>query len=213
MNMISLLGFDITHIMLSITSLDMKPARIIALIAKFGESIDPRSINAINTLRQICSYMSIPLSEAYINVLDIEHSINTIKHLLYENTPLILDIGGGPRIMVIETLLAYLSLPNDRKKLIDMTIYLEGRNQVKRVSYNQIVKILTPPRPIELTYYERLILDILRKYGTLRLAVLWDIMKNKYNVQMSKQNILRILDKLRSKNLVDKISRGLYRAL
>ncbi len=213
MNLVTLLGFDITHVMLSITKLPTKPNRVIAIIAKFGEYMDPRVISAINSLKQVSGYMGISSDEIYINVLNYEEAVENIRKILLNNLPLVLDLGGGPRILVIESLIAYLSLPTNKRSMISIMIYLEGMNRVEVLGHDKISRMISPKvEHIELTYNEKIILNILKTYRELRLHEIKELLEKEAGIVMSKQNIVRILKKLMSKELVDKVGKGIYRA-
>ncbi len=211
MSMVSLLGFDVTHVMLSLTKHVVKPVKLIVVIGKFGNYTDPRVYSAFNTLEQICSYMRIELVKIEVNMIDLSKAVKILRNILLENLPLTLDIGGGPRLLVFETLLAYFSLPVSKRRLIDIYVYLEGSNDIMIFKHDDVLKALHIPRSeeIKLTFNEKIILDLLREHGSLRLKDIKEYLEGK-NIYMSKQNIVRILNKLIRKRLVERIERGLY---
>ena len=117
--------------------------------------------------------------------------------------PLVVDLGGGMRLLVLEALLASLSLPQGYRDHVRLIVYLEGRNEYVELSHRELLKVLARKHQKELedlTYVDREILKVLRERGETALKELHEEL-SKAGIELSKQNLHRRLSKLVKKGL------------
>ena len=103
-----LLGFDITHAVLTLSN--YKPSRVVAVVAMVDGRIDPRTSIAYSSFSQVVVAMGVDISRIEIEVSDIYGAVAKLKGVMKElstDLPLIIDLEGGMRVLLIETLLAY----------------------------------------------------------------------------------------------------------
>jgi len=211
-----LLGFDIGHAVLSI--LNFKPSVITIVVATINGSPDPRTVATYSSLEQLAALSRIRSNRLDIEISNINRSVGVIgeelMRLAQESVPVIVDIGGGMRLLVLETLLAILSLPKWLQDLVKVVAYFEGTNRYVELDYKDLMKIIRAYKlhresAEELTYIDKKILEILDKK---RKASLKEIHEEliRQGITTSKQNVNRILTKLEDKGYIRKIERGIY---
>ena len=203
-----LLGFDITHAVITLSS--YKPSKAVAVVATVDGRMDPRASIAYSSFSQAAIAMGVDVSKIEIEVSDIHSAVAKLRNTLKElsaNPPLFVDLGGGMRVLVIETLLAYLSLPNDVRKRIRLIIYFEGTNRSMELSSENLIEI-TMPKRVVLKPIEKEILEILES-GTYSLNELHTKLQQR-GYRFTKQYIHKILQNLIKQDLVERVSRGCY---
>jgi len=203
-----LLGFDITHAVLTLSN--YKPSRAVAVVAMVDGRIDPRASIAYSSFSQVAVAMGVDISRIEIEVSDIYGAVAKLRGVMKElstDLPLVIDLGGGMRILVIEALLAYFSLPDNTRKRIKLVVYFEGTNRSVELSAEDIVEIMIPKR-IALKPVEKEILEILES-GTYSLSELYTKLRQR-GYTFTKQYLHKILQNLIEQDLVERVSRGYY---
>lgn len=203
-----LLGFDITHAVLTLSN--YKPSRAVAVVAMVDGRIDPRASIAYSSFSQVAVAMGVDISRIEIEVSDIYGAVAKLRGVMKElstDLPLIVDLGGGMRILVIEALLAYFSLPDNIRKRIKLVVYFEGTNRSVELSAEDIVEIMIPKR-VALKPVEKEILEILES-GTYSLSELYTKLRQR-GYTFTKQYLHKILQNLIEQDLVERVSRGYY---
>ena len=203
-----LLGFDITHAVLTLSN--YKPSRAVAVVAMVDGRIDPRASIAYSSFSQVAVAMGVDISRIEIEVSDIYGAVAKLRGVMKElstDLPLVIDLGGGMRILVIEALLAYFSLPDNIRKRIKLVVYFEGTNRSVELSAEDIVEIMIPKR-IALKPVEKEILEILES-GTYSLSELYTKLRQR-GYTFTKQYLHKILQNLIEQDLVERVSRGYY---
>jgi CRISPR locus-related DNA-binding protein len=208
MILITTLGFDISHTLLVLTKTGLKPSKIIAIVGMIRNEIDQRAEAAFTMLKQFANMIGINIERIDIEVTEIENAIERILNILDENTPAILDISGGLRLLVLETYIAYQLLNPQKRNNISLYIALEGRNEVLNIDFEKIRKKLVTTRRLNETYKE--ILKIIEEKG---FATPKEILEelNKKGTPITKQKLSKILTKLVTLGLIEKEGRGRYR--
>ena len=203
-----LLGFDITHAVLTLSN--YKPSRAVAVVAMVDGRIDPRASIAYSSFSQVAVAMGVDISRIEIEVSDIYGAVAKLRGVMKElstDLPLIIDLGGGMRVLLIETLLAYFSLPNSIRKSIKLVVYFEGTNRSVELSAEDISEIMAPKRVV-LKPVEKEILEILES-GTYSLSELYTKLRQR-GYTFTKQYLHKILQNLIEQDLVERVSRGYY---
>jgi len=210
-----LLGFDVGHAVSSL--LNFKPSVIVIAVATINGSLDSRAAAAYSHLEQLAIITQVKCSRLNIEVPNIEKSVEMIREALIklakEGIPVIVDIGGGMRLLVLETLLAILSLPKWLQDLVKVIIYFEGTNRYIELDHKNIVRIIRTYRLQEgievLTYVDRKVIEILERKGKASLKEIHEELLRQ-GIITSKQNVNRILTKLEGKGYIKRIERGIY---
>lgn len=210
-----LLGFDVGHAVSSL--LNFKPSIITIAVATINGSLDPRTAVAYSHLEQLAAITRVKCSRLNVEVSNVEKAVETIGEelvrLAKEGVPVIVDIGGGMRLLVLETLLAIFSLPKWLQDLVKVIAYFEGTNRYVELNYKDIMKIIKTYRLYrgseELTYVDKKVLEILDRKGKASLKEIHEELMRQ-GITTSKQNVNRILTKLEDKGYIKRIERGIY---
>lgn len=208
MNLITTLGFDISHTLLVITKTKIKPSKIITLVGRIGDEIDQRVESAYTMLKQFTNMININIERIDINVIDIYTAIEKIYKTLEENIPAILDISGGLRLLVLETYIAYTLLNPTKASNISIQIALEGRNEIINIDINDIKrKIITTK------FFNNTTIKILNYIKQKEIIEPKQIIEelNKQGYKITKQKLSKILTKLIKAGYIEKIERGKYK--
>ncbi len=211
MRLISLLGFDISHILLILSKSSIKLNKIIVLVGNIRGEIDSRVETAYMMLKQFANMVNIDVERIDIDVIDTVAAIKKITEILENNVPAILDLGGGLRLLVIETFLAYTLLTRSKSQYITVYTVLEGRNEIIEVDLNKIKKGVEQAKM--LNEREKRVLEyIVKKEGAIVTPkeILDELKAIGYNI--SKQQLSKILSKLVRIGLIEKIDIGKYRS-
>ena len=210
-----LLGFDVGHAVASL--LNFRPSVVLAAVAVVDGSVDPRAAAAYSHLEQLAIMARTKCGRLDVEVLDVEGAVKTLREALTrlatEGVPVIVDVGGGMRLLVLETLLAVLSARRWLQDLLKVVAYVEGTTRYVELDYSRILRIVKTYRAQEeveeLTYVDRAILEVLERRGMATLGQIHEELV-KQGITTSKQNVSRILSKLENKGYVRRVGRGLY---
>lgn len=208
MHLVTTLGFDISHTLLIIAKSSIKPTKIVALIGSIGGEVDQRAETAYTMLKQFANMIGIDIERTTINVTDIALAVEKIIKILEENAPAILDLGGGLRLLVLETYIAYTLM--DPLKASSITIYtvLEGRNEVINIDVIHIKRRVISSKAVD--EVTKKILEYIEQTGTATFKEILNRMSELgYNI--SKQQLSKILTKLIKMGYIEKIERGKYK--
>lgn len=209
MNIVTTLGFDISHTLLVITKSGVKPSKIVALIGRIRGETDQRAETAFTMLKQFANIMGVDVERVDIDVVEVDKAIEKIIDVLDKNTPAILDIGGGLRLLVIEAYTAYLML--SPSKINSITIYtaIEGRNELINIDIKNIRKKLSSAKQLSDTH--KAVLKIIEEKGVTTPKEILEILNKNTTNKISKQHLSKILNKLIKLGLIEKIDRGKYK--
>lgn len=208
MNIITTLGFDISHTLLVITRSSVRPSKIIALVGSIKGEIDQRAESAFTMLKQFASMINVGIERVDIEVTEVDKAIEKILSVLENNLPAILDIGGGLRLLVIETYTAYMLLSPSKIDNITLYIALEGRNQLINIDIKTIKKKLTTSKM--LSDMQKTILKIIEEKEVITPKEILDKL-TKSGIKITKQQLSKTLTKLINIGLIEKIERGKYK--
>jgi CRISPR locus-related DNA-binding protein len=212
-----LLGFDITHALLTFTNFSVQ--NIVCVLASIGGTVDPRSelaYSAVQTIAKLRS-SSISISKTVVEVTDMFKAVKDLGTLLEDlikrHQQVIFDLSGGPRLLTLEALLAFLKLRSDKRRKVRVVVLVEGKNEFKELRDVDIAMMMMAELPLELSEEEKLILNIMEAERSYRLSELQELLAKKYNRKLSKAAIYRMLKSLEARGLVAKVRRGVYRKI
>jgi len=208
MNIITTLGFDISHTLLVITRSGIRPSKIIALVGSIKGEVDQRAESAFTMLKQFAGMINVDIERVDVEVTEVDKAVEKILRILENNLPAILDLGGGLRLLVIETYTAYMLL--SPSKIDNITLYtaLEGRNELINIDIKLIKKRLASSKM--LSDMQKTILKIIEEKGVITPKEILDKL-NKNGIKITKQQLSKTLTKLINIGLVEKIERGKYK--
>ncbi|MEM1774648.1 MAG: hypothetical protein QXO93_06045 [Acidilobaceae archaeon] len=206
---IVILGFDVTHAIFTLTN--FRPSRVIVLLALVNGRLDPRSSAAYSALEQIASASDIQIERLEVEVTEPFTAITRLKTLIESimaRSNLVIDLGGGLRILVVETLLAYLSTPSDKWENTRLIVYIEGTNTYKELTPADIMQILRGRRRV-LSHIEKVILNSMNELEEYSLDRIYReaVLKG---LDVSRQYIHKVLRKLVKEGYIFKVARGRY---
>ncbi|MEM1720295.1 MAG: hypothetical protein QW496_05565 [Desulfurococcaceae archaeon] len=207
---VTTLGFDVTHAVFTIVK--YKPVEFVALMALVKGSLDPRSSIAFSYLEQIAKATGAKIVEKVeIEVSNPILAVNQIRGVLKskaERFPLVLDLGGGLRLLVVETMIAYFSLPGELKKNSRLLLYIEATNEAVEITPADLRKMMLK-KPVVLSDIEEAVLSVMEEQREYTLGQIYRAIKQK-GLFRSKQSIYKILQKLEKDGFITKLSRGRY---
>lgn len=206
---IVILGFDVTHAIFTLTN--FRPSKVIVLLALVNGRLDPRSSAAYSALEQIASASDIQIERLEVEVTEPFTAITRLKTLIESimaRSNLVIDLGGGLRILVVETLLAYLSTPSDKWENTRLIVYIEGTNTYKELTPADIMQILRGRRRV-LSHIEKVILNSMNELEEYSLDRIYReaVLKG---LDVSRQYIHKVLRKLVKEGYIFKVARGRY---
>jgi len=211
MSALIVLGFDVTHAVK--TLVDFKPRRACIVIGSINGVVDPRSLNAFVPLTQIATAMNISVERLDVEVLNFREAVEKIESKLFElasTPPIYVDLGGGLRLLVLETFLAVQRFwRRSRIAEIHFVIYVEGSNRRTEISANELENILSGSVKIELPDLHQKVLSVLSTEYEMRLAEIYRRLIEQ-GVKISRQYLATVLRKLEEMGLVKRVSRGKY---
>jgi CRISPR locus-related DNA-binding protein len=209
MNVITTLGFDISHIMLVITKSGVKPSKIIVLVGTIKDEVDQRVETAYTMLKQFATMINVKIERIEIDVTEFDKSVEEILKILEENIPAILDIGGGLRLLVIETYTAYTMLSPTKMNNITLYTVLEGRNELIHIDLKTLKKRIATNRILNDTY--KAVLKIIEEKGIATPKEILEQLNRDNPNKITKQYLSKLLARLVDLGLVEKIERGKYK--
>lgn len=203
------LGFDVTHAVFTVTK--YRPSKIIVLLALVKGKLDPRTSLAYSSLEQVASAMNAKIEKVEIEVFNPFMAVNKVRSVLESaarTAPLLLDLGGGLRLLVIETLLAYFSLPGDLRENSKIVVYVEGTNETVELTPIELKRLLLR-RPRVLSEIEEIVLKVMEEHQEYTLEQIYRGVKLQ-GFSRSKQYVLKVLRKLEKEGFVVRTGRGKY---
>jgi CRISPR locus-related DNA-binding protein len=209
MNVITTLGFDISHTMLVITKSGVKPSKIIVLVGTIKGEVDQRVETAYTMLKQFATMINVKIERIEIDVTEFDKAVEEILKILEENIPAILDIGGGLRLLVIEAYTAYTMLSPTKMNNITLYTVLEGRNELIHIDLKTLKKRIAVNRILNDTY--KAVLKIIEEKGIATPKEILEQLNRDNPNKITKQYLSKLLARLVNLGLVEKIERGKYK--
>ncbi len=206
---VATLGFDVTHAVFTIVN--FKPIEFVALMGLVNGSLDPRSSIAFSYLEQVARASGAKVEKVEVEVLDPRIAVNKIKSVLESKarkSSLVLDLGGGLRLLVVETLIAYFSLPSELRRNSRLLLYIEATNKAVEIKFEDIRKMMLK-KPAVLSEIEELVLSVMEEQREHTLDQIYRAIKQK-GLSRSKQSIYKVLKKLEKDGFIVKSARGKY---
>jgi len=203
------LGFDITHAVLTLTN--FKPSKVVVALALVDRRADPRALTAYSSLSQVANAMGVEISKLEVDVINIYNAVSMLRRAVGELAtfpPVIVDVGDGMRILVLEVFLAYLFLPRDVRKHIRFILYLEGTNRNIELGFEELEVMLTRVKPL-LSSIEIDVISAMEPGYEYSLGEIYRRVQSRgFNV--TKQYVYKVLKRLMAKGLVMNTGRGRY---
>ncbi|MEM3974883.1 MAG: helix-turn-helix domain-containing protein, partial [Ignisphaera sp.] len=159
-------------------------------------------------LKQFANMVGIDIEKIDIDVVDVALAVEKIKKVLEENAPAILDLGGGLRLLVLETFIAYTLMDPLKADTITIYVTLEGRNEFINIDIEKIRKKVLLSQSLDET--TKTVLEHLKQAETVTFKELLDKL-NKQGYNISKQKLSKILAKLVKMGYIEKSERGKYK--
>lgn len=140
---VAVMGFDERHVLKSLLRLGFRNVNEVHLITPAGRK-DPRAEDAISRIRHVAEAAGVQ----QLKIHDIEYTdyrravfkIASILRSLSIKDDVLISLGGGMRVLVIETLIASLSLPEELKRTIKVTVdseagpeYIEFKPEIPKI--------------------------------------------------------------------------------
>jgi len=207
-SLITTLGFDVSHTLLAITRSSIKPAKIIALVGSIRGEVDQRAETAYAMLKQFANMIGVDVERVDIDVTDIPLAVEKILRILEENAPATLDLGGGLRLLVIETYIAYTLMNPLKAHSISIYMALEGRNEIISIDVDAIKRRIASSRMID--EIAKKVLECIRGRGMATPKEIAEEM-SRSGYRITKQKLSKILTRLLRMGYIEKVERGRYR--
>lgn len=209
MSAVIVLGFDISHAIRTLS--EYRPRRACVLLGSIDNRIDSRALIAFNSLNQVSLAMGISVERLDVEVPNFSDAVRIIERKLSElaeSPPIFVDVGGGLRMLVIETLLAVLGFVRKSPSVdVRLLIYIEGTDRRLELPVKDLELMLIPS--IDLTPLERDVLAVLSSEHPMELRDIHNALRAK-GWDISKQHLVKILNRLIDYGYVKRISRGVY---
>lgn len=207
---VTTLGFDVTHAVFTIVN--YKPVEFVALLSLVNGELDPRSSVAFSNLEQIAKAIGAKVVEKVeVEILDPVRAVNKIRSVLESKTreyPLVLDLGGGLRLLVVETLIAYFSLPSELRRNSRLLLYIEATDKPVEITSADLRRMMFK-KPAALSETEKVILSVMEEHHEYTLDQIYRAIKQK-GVSCSRQNVHKVLKKLMKEGYIIKPARNKY---
>lgn len=211
---IVVLGFDITH---AVTTLvNFRPREVSVITALVDGRLDNRSLVAYNSFEQTAVALGVMCRRVDVEVLRFSEAVEDVRNVMIRHAGsepnVILDLGGGLRMLVVEALTALLSLPQSLRKYFKVLLYVEGQNRYVELSSDDFVYELARGREVvwsKLSYLEKAILERMEYNTTYTLSQIHEMIRQ-LGENVTKQNLVRILNKLIKKDYVERVRKGVY---
>jgi len=212
--LITLLGFDVTHAVIAFSTFN--PQKVVCILASVGGVVDARTEIAFSSFFNVAKLknVNVDISKHIVEVLDIPTAINNIytliKDLIGKYLQVIVDIGGGLRLLVIEMVMALLKLRLEERRKVKAIIFIEGRNEYRELpdmasliwGETQLATLSSKAKTLLLH------MDSQRDY---KLSELREVLEKALNQSVSKTTMYRIVKELEEAGLVIKTRKGIYR--
>ncbi|MEM2076390.1 MAG: hypothetical protein QXV03_01790 [Sulfolobales archaeon] len=213
-SVVLVLGFDITHAVITLVS--FRPRTVTAVTALVDGRIDQRSLVAYNSLEQVALALGARCERVDVEVLRFSDAVEALRSVLLRHagseTSVVLDLGGGLRMLVVEALTALLSLPRSLRRYFKVLLYIEGQNRSVELSSDDIAQELMRGKEVlwsKLSYLERAILENMEYSTPYTLGQIHQVVAQ-LGETVSKQNLVRILNKLVKRGYLERVRRGVY---
>lgn len=211
--LITLLGFDITHAVIAYSAFN--PQEAVCVLASVNGAVDPRSEIAFSSFFNV-----VKLRNANVNVFKVVVEVTNIQRTideLYEQIKshvskyrqVILDLGGGLRLLVIETLLALLRLKSSERRSIKTIVFIEGRNEYIELPDVSILTLQVGELE-KVSEKGRALLKLMEPQREYKLSELHEILERALGQRLSKVTVYKIVKELEDVGLVIRVRRGIY---
>jgi DNA-binding transcriptional ArsR family regulator len=212
--LITLLGFDVTHAVIAFSTFN--PQKVVCILASVGGVVDARTEIAFSSFFNVAKLknVNVDISKLIIEVLDIVAAINNIytliKDLISRYQQVIVDIGGGLRLLVIEMVMALLKLRLEERRKVKAIVFIEGRNEYRELP-DMTSLIWEETKLVTLSNKAKILLAHMDPQRDYKLSELQEILEKALNQSISRTSIYRIVKELEEAGLVTKIKRGKYK--
>ncbi|MEM0000491.1 MAG: DUF6293 family protein [Desulfurococcaceae archaeon] len=211
MKAIVLLGFDVAHVMRTMHMYN--PSEVAVIIASIKGGVDERARLAHGMVSQYAKLLNVKHLDYEIEIMDVDRAINSIKDIIKRfasGSEVIIDASGGPRLLVMETILACLSLLNELSEKVRFIMYVEGTTDHVEINYETLIKLLgSNTKMRKLKELEKEILLSMEPNFEYTLDEIHKILKEKgYNYR--KQYAYKLLKNLERMGFIQKLRRGVY---
>lgn len=195
--LVATIGFDVDHIVYAFRIRDY-----VEITLLIPENPDVRTENAIEALRRILSGRKIEvLRVPYMNFVNAVHAIQQrLRTLLKEYREVVLSLSGGLRLLVIEAFIAYLTLSKTERERVRVIVVTENTRDIVYIDIDEL------GRDVELSASESRVLEFIRSRGEVTATTIVNELK------LSKTTVYKVLKKLIDLGLVERATRGVYRA-
>jgi len=213
-SIVTLLGFDIEHVLASILRYKShSPVReIYAIVATISGTSDRRALAAFSAVNLMGTMLGVRVEKVEVEVTDLATTVRRLRNLLAElassRGTVVLDIGGGPRLLLLEATLAYLSLDPRLSEKVRLVAYLERTGELKEISHEEITAMITG-RVKPLTKLEEQVLALMSPNREYRLRELHSMLLER-DAHVSKQYVEKVLKSLVEKGFLYRKARGVY---
>ncbi|MCL7390347.1 MAG: hypothetical protein LZ173_10540 [Thaumarchaeota archaeon] len=214
--LITLLGFDVTHAVIAFSTFN--PQKVVCILASVGGVVDARTEIAFSSFFNVAKLKNVnaDISKLIIEVLDIPVAINNIytliKDLVNKYQQVVVDVGGGLRLLVIETVMALLRLRPEERRKVKAVVFIEGRNEYRELP-DMASLIWEETRLLRLSNKAKILLAHMDPQREYKLSELQEILEKALNQSISKTSIYRIVKELEETGLIIKIERGKYKKM
>jgi hypothetical protein len=214
--LITLLGFDVTHAVIAFSTFN--PQKAVCILASVGGVVDARTEIAFSSFFNVAKLKNVnaDISKLIIEVLDIPVAINNIytliKDLVNKYQQVVVDVGGGLRLLVIETVMALLRLRPEERRKVKAVVFIEGRNEYRELP-DMASLIWEETRLLRLSNKAKILLAHMDPQREYKLSELQEILEKALNQSISKTSIYRIVKELEETGLIIKIERGKYKKM
>ncbi|MEM1639444.1 MAG: hypothetical protein QXM43_02445 [Desulfurococcaceae archaeon] len=206
---VATLGFDVTHAVFTIAN--FKPVEFVALMGLVNGSLDPRSSIAFSYLEQVARASGAIVEKVEVEVLNPHLAVNKIRSVLESKArkfPLVLDLGGGLRLLIVETLIAYFSISSELRRNSRLLLYIEATNKAVEMTSTDLRKMMLK-KPTVLSEIEEAVLSAMEEQREYTLDQIYRAIKQR-GFSRSKQSIYKTLKKLEKEGFIIKPDRGKY---
>ncbi|MCC6056761.1 MAG: hypothetical protein LM583_08805 [Desulfurococcaceae archaeon] len=214
--LITLLGFDVTHAVIAFSTFN--PQKVVCILASVGGVVDARTEIAFSSFFNVAKLKNVnaDISKLIIEVLDIPVAINNIytliKDLINKYQQVVVDVGGGLRLLVIETVMALLRLRPEERRKVKAVVFIEGRNEYRELP-DMASLIWEETRLLRLSNKAKILLAHMDPQREYKLSELQEILEKALNQSISKTSIYRIVKELEETGLIIKMERGKYKKM
>jgi len=199
MYLVAVLGFDERHVVRSLLRLGFKNVDVIYLVVPSGR-VTKQTEEAIKRITEVAKLANVSNVEIFeVDPLEFGNAVAKLRKLLMDlcsgGKDLVISLGGGMRVLIIETLIASLLIPKELSSHISLVADLESSEGYIEVNIHNLL-IISELRTDEL--------QVLKYLLTKTSAGPTEISRS---LQIPKTTVWKILKKLHNKGLVTKHNR------